>query len=488
MDPEFEKLVNSLLENPRDGEILQALGARLEASPAECQDFLDHCRLHSDLYFLVRSDGAEQRALDDLGAAVLVPSSERQVHHSDRSSRLRNHKGLLGLLAMAASLAIVVGWYFYSFRWQYQEGLRQPTIVATIVSTEEPVWNDGRVEPGQSLRVGSQLHLQAGLVKINMPTGAELLLQGPCNVLLKAPDRVQLREGRLTAHVAEWASGFAVETSSLKVVDLGTQFAVEADSNGNTEAHVLEGHVRIQPFAEMDKSRTSFLLGEGQAIRVNPLQKTTTRLAAQTERFIAEPGEFRPYRPIELHNTGQHLEVGDEDPHWRIVDGAIGAGYQGPQYAVVCEPDERYLSNRPEVSQWMSVAKDVRPGCLPYASYTFQTEFDLTGYDLSSVMILADILADNGVKAVRINGAPVDLVPWRDNEYLQEFRRYRRAEIVSGFKPGKNSIEIDVWNGVYHFDSDTKKSVPTPNPMSIRVEWQAFGIPLTENTRGDNTI
>jgi hypothetical protein len=36
-----------------------------------------------------------------------------------------------------------------------------------------------------------------------------------------------------------------------------------------------------------------------------------------------------------------------------------------------------------------------------------------------------------------------------------------------------------VWNGIYHFNPDTKASVPSPNPMSIRVEWQAFGIPKT---------
>lgn len=51
---------------------------------------------------------------------------------------------------------------------------------------------------------------------------------------------------------------------------------------------------------------------------------------------------------------------------------------------------------------------------------------------------------------------------------------------IDGFLPGKNVIEIDVWNGIYHFSSNTQTSVPSPNPMSIRVEWQAFGIPETD--------
>jgi hypothetical protein len=392
------------------------------------------------------------------------------------------------LLALAASLLAAMLWYHHTQPIEYQEGLRQPTIVASIVFTEDVVWKQRQFLPGESLRLGTRLQFERGVVKVNMPPGAELVLQGPCDVVLQSPDQVLLHEGKVSAHVADWASGFAVQTSSLQVVDLGTQFAVEADAQGNSEAHVLKGNVRIKPVDAIDRSRTSFLLSEGEAIRVNALQKTSTRLVAEQDRFMAGYGDFRPYRPVEIHNTGKNLSIGDEDPHWRLVAGTIGEGYQGPQYAVVCEPDERYLPNNPDISQWMSVAKDLRPGCLPNATYTFQTEFDLSGYELSTVIILADILADNGVAAVRINGKSVDLVPWKDNKYLQEFHAYRRAEIIEGFLPGRNTVEIDVWNGIYHFNPDIKASVPSPNPMSIRVEWQAFGIPTTTETSAKNTI
>jgi hypothetical protein len=487
MDREFGKLVNAALSNPEDGKVHEELSARLESNPAERAQYLEYCRLHGDLYFLIASENAEKVALDDLGALALQPTSTTPSRM--KSGQLPKGRVAYGLVALAASLLAVMVWYREAKPVVYQEGLRQPTIVASIVFADDVVWKKNEYSPGESLRLGTRLQIESGVVKVNMPPGAELVLQGPCDVVLESPDRVVLHEGKVSAHVAEWASGFAVETSSLKVVDLGTQFAVEADANGNTEAHVLKGNVRIKPVDVIDRSRTSFLLGEGEAVRVNALQRTSMRLDAEQDRFAADHGDFRPYRPIEIHNTGKHLSIGDEDPHWRLVAGTVGEGYQGPQYAVVCNPDERYLPNNPDVSQWMSVAKDLRPGCLPNATYTYQTEFDLSEYELSTVIILADILADNGVAAVRINGKPVDLVPWKDNKYLQEFHAYRRAEIIDGFLVGKNTIEIDVWNGIYHFNPDTKASVPSPNPMSIRVEWQAFGIPKsTEATTAKSTI
>lgn len=493
MNQELGRLIRAMMRSPRDERALEDLDQHLREHPADYQQYLEYCRLHGDLYFLVRSQDAERRTLDQLGTSCLMPlpapgDLADVVNAPASAANGARRKNVFRLLCLAASVAVAFGWYSYFNRWQLRQALRQPTIVANIVSVENAVWNGSHCTVGQSLRIGTELRLAGGLIKVNMPTGAELLLQGPCDVFFEAPDHVFLKEGKLTAHVAQWANGFEVETSSFKLFDLGTEFAVEADNLGGAEAHVLEGHVRIQPFASSDKSRTSFLLAKGEAIRMNPFNRTTTRLAAQQDRFVTSFGEFRPYRPIKIFNTGQDLTIGDEDPHWRILSGAVGEGYKGPQYAVVCTPDERYLANNPEVSQWMSVAKDLRPGCLPNASYTFATEFDLSEYDLSTVVILADILADNGVGAVRINGTPVDLVPWRDNEYLQEFHTFRRAEIVDGFLPGKNVIEIDVWNGIYHFDSDKNHSVPTPNPMSIRVEWQAFGIPLGDARKREGTI
>jgi hypothetical protein len=92
--------------------------------------------------------------------------------------------------------------------------------------------------------------------------------------------------------------------------------------------------------------------------------------------------------------------------------------------------------------------------------------------------VAAQVLADNGVRAIRINGEPVAVQPWDDNEFGQEFtrNRFRLVKIQHGFAPGKNRLEIDVWNGVYKWGTSPNEPVKTdPNPMSLRVEFQGYG-------------
>ena len=104
--------------------------------------------------------------------------------------------------------------------------------------------------------------------------------------------------------------------------------------------------------------------------------------------------------------------------------------------------------------------------------FTFETTFDLTGYDMSTVTVAAQVIADNGVRAVRINGQPVPIQAWELNEMQQYFNKFCVVEIKDGFVPGVNNVEFDVWNGVDRYTPDG------PNPMSLRVEWQAYGRPI----------
>jgi hypothetical protein len=126
-----------------------------------------------------------------------------------------------------------------------------------------------------------------------------------------------------------------------------------------------------------------------------------------------------------------------------------------------------YLPNDPALSQWISISNPVDAGCPPNTMYTFETEFDLTDYDLSTVTIIAQVIADNGVMGVRINGHNVSFKPWSAVYGL--FDTYRKIEITDGFVQGVNRIQFDVWNSI------TMSYPEARNPMALRVEWQAFG-------------
>jgi FecR protein len=349
---------------------------------------------------------------------------------------------------------------------------RVPQTVGSLKSAPDAKFAVTSPHVGDSFTEGDVVVLDSGEAHVSMASGAEFILKGPAKLKFNSANHVELRNGVLTAHVAAWGSGFTVDTSEMRVVDLGTKFAVSASSE-DVETHVLQGQVRVQPLASTVTGRRSVLLTKGEGIRVDTGADEPIRFAAQTERFPETTEKFRPFKPVALFNTGIALAEGDEDPHWRISAGPKGASFKKPQFAVVCTPDERYASNEPQRSQWLSFAKDVRPGGMPNSVYTFETTFDLTGFDPSTVVVAAQILADNGVHALRINGRTVPMVPWDDNDFAQTFKsdQFRLAEIREGFVPGRNKIEIDVWNGTYRMPG----SQHDPNPMALRVEFQGFG-------------
>lgn len=445
----------------------QRLNQLLESSEEACRAFLYCGMLDAELAVNARAEVAQDLALEAI-TTEFQPTPVRS--EQSRAKRLR-----FGWLAIAASLILVAGISYYVPKHRLSGiGLatRVPQPVGSLTSAPGAKFTGKAPRVGDPFTEGDTIVLAEGEAHVSMACGAEFVVKASAELQFDTSKHVELRRGVLTAHVAAWGSGFTVDTSAMRVVDLGTEFAISASDN-DVETHVLRGQVRVQPLASSLSGRRSVLLTQGEGMRVDSGAESPVRIAAQKDRFPGLSDKFRPFKPIAFSNTGIGLTVGDEDPHWRIIDGPKGASYDKPQFAVVCEPDERYASNEPLRSQWLSFAKDVRPGGLPNTKYTFETSFDLTGFDPTTVMLAVQILADNGVHGMRINGTPVPIIPWDDNVPMQTFDsdHFRLVEIREGFVPGKNKLEIDVWNGTYRTPGQEK----SPNPMALRVEFQGFG-------------
>jgi hypothetical protein len=454
------------------------LDERLRSDDAALAEYLKHCQLETDLRFHARAAIVGRRAIANLpdvseshmvGLEVDELSSPRRLEIAAR--RRSAARWLMGVAA-----AVIIGSFAWwgSGYWHVIPAERQPQPIARLAEANDAHWlGDDGPAVGHEFVEGDSVYLTKGRARISMSSGAEVVLRSPCFVTLAAADKMQLEEGVLTAQVAEWGHGFTVNTAAMSVVDLGTKFAVAADSRGVSEAHVLDGQVRIQPLSPGASSRRSMLLSGGEAYRVESERKVSMRLKANRERYDAEMGDTPPLKPILIHNTGKGLLPGDEDPHWRITAGSKSAAYNGPQFAVVCDADYRYLANDRDRSQWLSVSNPARPGAPPSTVFTFVTTFDLAGFDVSTVTAAAQVIADNGVRAVRVNGKCVPLAGWNLNERDQYFNRFITVEIREHLVEGINRVEFDVWNGVDRY-------APTaPNPVAIRVEWQAFGRPLS---------
>ncbi|MCG8450565.1 MAG: hypothetical protein MI725_13430 [Pirellulales bacterium] len=390
--------------------------------------------------------------------------------------------------AIAASLLIVLGAHYFTWRADDVSSivevprksrlLRPFRPVANLISVSDAVWAEGSsAKVGETINENERLELLAGTAQLSMACGADIVLQAPCSVKLIAEDFVRLESGKLTAQAAEWATGFVVAANDLKVTDLGTRFALSANSEGVVEAHVLEGSVLSEPLKERRRQQASMLLESGQAIRVDGLQSKVDLIKTRSSEFIDELSQFRPLRPISIWNTGVGAKLGSLDPHWRVVAGSEEFGSY-PRQATITDGDTgSYKDNRPEVSQWISVTETSYPGVPPESTHTFETTFDLTGYDLDTVYLIGYFLVDDAINELRINGHPVEYERWVTTWDDFDFKSFHPIEITDHFVPGENVISIKIYNSPTH----PGLAPGTPNPSALRVEWQAFGC-LSENT------
>jgi hypothetical protein len=88
----------------------------------------------------------------------------------------------------------------------------------------------------------------------------------------------------MTVFVSAGAHGFAVQTPSARVVDLGTEFGVVVDAAGASETHVLRGTVECTPTQGGNPTR----LAAGQAARVDADGGVVSEIQCRTGDFVVD--------------------------------------------------------------------------------------------------------------------------------------------------------------------------------------------------------
>ncbi|MFK7788497.1 MAG: LamG-like jellyroll fold domain-containing protein [Phycisphaeraceae bacterium] len=117
------------------------------------------------------------------------------------------------------------------------------SVVATITATHNAVWT---AQPDEDLYPGDRLTLTAGFAEITTKRGAVAVLEAPATIELIDENAVRLHVGRLVGICETDASqGFLVRTDHADVVDLGTEFGVEASASEGTSVSVFDGDVEL---------------------------------------------------------------------------------------------------------------------------------------------------------------------------------------------------------------------------------------------------
>ena len=141
--------------------------------------------------------------------------------------------------------------------------------VVSLIEAQDVVWGNGQ----PPIEIGARLGLQhlwwtSGTLKLRFDAGASVALEGPADLRIVSGMRILVGRGRITAHVAGRAKGFAIETPTALVIDRGTEFGVEVDASGQTDVVVFEGLVDLANSEPADRPAPIKRLGQGEGMRV----------------------------------------------------------------------------------------------------------------------------------------------------------------------------------------------------------------------------
>jgi hypothetical protein len=242
--------------------------------------YLDHCQMHA---LLQTEHGLLAATAPEGGDFAAVASEQLAVRR------------LLYALAAAAALLVVCGWW-----WQQPASPSAPfrgaslAVLKTAVGVQFAYGADGEAATpaGASLPQGPY-DLKAGLIELEYASGVLLTVEAPARFELVDETIFRLAHGRVAAHVPPQGIGFQVEAPAATVVDLGTDFAVDATADEDSEVHVFKGEVRVELLEAKGAAGGPLRLLSGQATRVDFLTGLPAGIDLDEQRFMrslrAEP-------------------------------------------------------------------------------------------------------------------------------------------------------------------------------------------------------
>ncbi|MFH5806361.1 LamG-like jellyroll fold domain-containing protein [Alienimonas sp. DA493] len=346
-----------LLEGFVDGTLteadLLALEAELSVDSAFRQRLYRRLTLESLLEEAVRPDGAEPTPAPVAPAAA--PPAETR-------SRRRFAAALLataaGLLAAALFTAVWNDGAEPAGGTLADAGEETASGFGVVSGQEDAQWAGAGLRTGE-LVPGGPLRLESGSAHLELFSGVRLLVRGPAAFTVDSAMRVTVASGRVQARVPEPAVGFRLRTAAGELVDLGTEFAVDAGAGGAAEdvrVRVLDGAVtlspsekgaagetkRIEPGGVWRWSPDAVRPDEDAALPAAPLDDARRRLAdarrerltrweAARERWLKDPRLIAWYDPAAGADGGvPNLAERTPDRGLTASDGTVVAAEPAP--------------------------------------------------------------------------------------------------------------------------------------------------------------
>lgn len=298
--PEFRRLLDRLIE---DGGLSRSEMGRFEElllDPAlreYCCEILQHEALMPEAL----------AALDDAVHAVPIaagkPSAFRRVLP----------------LAAAAVLMFSLGWIGGQLRPEpaapTTAGRTNPTPVpaaARITGMIGVEWSDAGRSPGidPGSVAAERIAFDTGLVELTYASGVRVMIEGPADFSVTGAGSCRMDDGKLVARVPPGAEGFTVDYGNGRVVDLGTEFAMEVRDGGKLELGVFDGEVELHLPGDDDPF---YLAGSQAVVHDHTAEEPLVPVPFDREKFVRQlPSRDFPWKivsaePVEWSVDVSHL-------------------------------------------------------------------------------------------------------------------------------------------------------------------------------------
>ncbi len=276
--PEFDRLLSQLSDGRLGEDDVRRLGNLLELDAALRRQYLDYCQMHA----LLRSEHGLLTSW-----SVTAGLREEDQMTASRKGQARRRR-LLSLAAAAILMAVAVGMTLLNANRPHPpfRGAETAVLSKTVgAQFAYGVNGESALVEGMQLRQGVY-ELLNGLVEIEYRSGVVLVVRAPATFDLVDEACLRLEDGQLAAHVPKAATGFRIESPGATVIDLGTDFAVQAVKGKESEVHVFNGEVLVDLHGEKGRSADLLRLVTGEAARVDYFTGMPSGIDLDDQQFL----------------------------------------------------------------------------------------------------------------------------------------------------------------------------------------------------------
>lgn len=127
-------------------------------------------------------------------------------------------------------------------------------------------------------------------------------------------------------------------------------------------------------------------------------EETALSISPQSFKVYRDEPPFLPHTGVK---AGALLPEGKGDPQWMLIAAPGGSDFDRNVYVTQQQPKD-WVANT-DRSHWISPTTNASSGAAP-GTYVYRTTFDLSGWDLATVQIVATVAVDDQLQAIKLNG------------------------------------------------------------------------------------